>query len=427
MRILVLTPTERENRNMEAALERASSLKNDYTVVRCGIGKACAAASTARALCSSGRPFDMLAVIGYAASAEGRRQGEVVMPRRARYHDCIIPDGFIPEMTGEYALCGRDEDTVFTGDSFVGADMIRAIKSRFAQPRALFDMGDHGRMSDCRALRRCARRSGQDDIGRSRVGTQRTLLRRVRRYAFGFFDIRRPPSKRYRFNADDVGRVVDDRYMSETISGNSQWNGLDMPRRLWAIMAVAFGVSASVISGAIVNVALPTFSAEMSVSSADSVWAINSYQLAIVMTLLIFSNLGDIVGYRRIYISGLVLFTLASLGCALAGSFTMLILCRIVEGVGAAAVTSINTTIIRIIYPRDRLARGLGINATIVAVSSVAGPSLAAAILSVASWHWLSLPSTSLSASLLSYSAIGFCRRTRSGSSGGVWTGATAC
>ncbi len=55
--------------------------------------------------------------------------------------------------------------------------------------------------------------------------------------------------------------------MSETISGNSQWNGLDMPRRLWAIMAVAFGVSASVISGAIVNVALPTFSAEMSVSS----------------------------------------------------------------------------------------------------------------------------------------------------------------
>ena len=177
--------------------------------------------------------------------------------------------------------------------------------------------------------------------------------------------------------------------MSETISGNSQWNGLDMPRRLWAIMAVAFGVSASVISGAIVNVALPTFSAEMSVSSADSVWAINSYQLAIVMTLLIFSNLGDIVGYRRIYISGLVLFTLASLGCALAGSFTTLILCRIVEGVGAAAVTSINTTIIRIIYPRDRLARGLGINATIVAVSSVAGPSLAAAILSVASWHWL--------------------------------------
>lgn len=173
--------------------------------------------------------------------------------------------------------------------------------------------------------------------------------------------------------------------MSETISGNSQWNGLDMPRRLWAIMAVAFGVSASVISGAIVNVALPTFSAEMSVSSADSVWAINSYQLAIVMTLLIFSNLGDIVGYRRIYISGLVLFTLASLGCALAGSFTTLILCRIVEGVGAAAVTSINTTIIRIIYPRDRLARGLGINATIVAVSSVAGPSLAAAILSVAS------------------------------------------
>jgi len=60
--------------------------------------------------------------------------------------------------------------------------------------------------------------------------------------------------------------------MSETISGNSQWNGLDMPRRLWAIMAVAFGVAASVISGAIVNVALPTFSAEMSVSSVTAAY-----------------------------------------------------------------------------------------------------------------------------------------------------------
>lgn len=172
-------------------------------------------------------------------------------------------------------------------------------------------------------------------------------------------------------------------------AGAAEWDGLAMPRRVWAILAVAFGVSASVISGAIVNVALPTFCAEMDVTSSESVWAVNSYQLAIVMTLLIFSNLGDMIGYRRIYITGLILFTLASLGCALATDFTMLIACRVVEGIGAAAVTSINTTIIRIIYPRNRLARGLGLNATIVAVSSVAGPSLAAAVLAVASWHWL--------------------------------------
>ena len=67
----------------------------------------------------------------------------------------------------------------------------------------------------------------------------------------------------------------------------------------------------------------------------------------------------------------------------------MLIAMRVIQGFGGAAVVSINTSIIRIIYPRDQLGRGMGINATVVAIASVAGPTLAAAILSMASWHWL--------------------------------------
>lgn len=196
--------------------------------------------------------------------------------------------------------------------------------------------------------------------------------------------------------------------MNRTVTGDLDWNGIAMPRRLYAILAVAFGVSSSVISGAIINIALPTFCTEMNVSSADSVWLVNSYQLATVMTLLIFSNLGDIIGYRRIYVAGLMLFTAASLGCALSTGFTMLIIFRTCAGVGAAAVTSVNTTLIRIIYPRNRLARGLGLNATVVAVSSVIGPPLAAAVLSFASWHWLfaiNIP-IGLTALALSYSFL---------------------
>ena len=116
---------------------------------------------------------------------------------------------------------------------------------------------------------------------------------------------------------------------------------------------------------------------------------VNAYQLAIVVSLLSFSTLGDVVGYRRIYIGGLVFFTLSSVGCAFAGSLEMLIAMRVIQGFGGAAVVSINTSIIRIIYPRDQLGRGMGINATVVAIASVAGPTLAAAILSMASWHWL--------------------------------------
>lgn len=169
----------------------------------------------------------------------------------------------------------------------------------------------------------------------------------------------------------------------------SEWDGLPMPRRIWAIIAVTFGVSLSVLDGAIANVALPTIAGLLNISSANSIWIVNAYQLAIVVSLLSFSALGDVVGYRKIYIGGLIVFTLASAGCALSDSLATLVAARVCQGCGAAAVTSVNTTLIRIIYPKRFLGRGMGLNATVVAVSSVAGPTIAAGILSIAPWQWL--------------------------------------
>lgn len=176
---------------------------------------------------------------------------------------------------------------------------------------------------------------------------------------------------------------------NSTLAGNGAWNGLPMPRRLWAILAVAFGVSLSVLDGTIANVALPTIAGELGISSANSIWIVNAYQLAIMVTLLSFSALGDVVGYRRVYLGGLAVFTVASVGCALSSSLTTLVVARVVQGFGSAAITSVNTSLIRTIYPRTKLGRGMGINATVVAVSSVAGPTIAAGILSLAPWPWL--------------------------------------
>lgn len=184
-------------------------------------------------------------------------------------------------------------------------------------------------------------------------------------------------------------KVTDGRMAANAPIGAGEWDGLPMPRRVWAILAVTFGVSLSVLDGAIANVALPTIGQLLDVSAADSIWIVNSYQLAIVVSLLTFSALGDIIGYRKVYIGGLLLFTAASVVCAMSDSFGMLVAARVGQGIGAAAVTSVNTTIIRVIYPRRHLGRGLGLNATVVAVSSVAGPTIAAGILSVASWQWL--------------------------------------
>ena len=81
-------------------------------------------------------------------------------------------------------------------------------------------------------------------------------------------------------------------------------DGIPMPRRLWAILAVAFGVSLSVIDSTIANVALPTISRALGISSADSIWIVNAYQLAIMVSLLSLSALGDLIGYRKVYICG---------------------------------------------------------------------------------------------------------------------------
>lgn len=140
MRILICAPTSREFRAMQYALDHASSLKHTYDLKEVGIGKALSSAGVSRALTLATEPYDMLAVVGFAASALGRKQGDIVMPSCAIHHDAIIPEGFCPEITDPRSLRGGDKETVFTGDSFVNADIIREIKQRFGVECGLFDM-----------------------------------------------------------------------------------------------------------------------------------------------------------------------------------------------------------------------------------------------------------------------------------------------
>ncbi len=154
-------------------------------------------------------------------------------------------------------------------------------------------------------------------------------------------------------------------------------DGLPVPQRYGAILTIVIGITMAVLDGAIANVALPTIARDLHASPASSIWVVNAYQIAIVISLLTLSFLGDMFGYRRVYQCGLVLFTLT--------------LARVAQGFGGAALMSVNTALIRLIYPQRQLGRGMGINSFVVAVSSAAGPTIAAAILSVASWQWLFL------------------------------------
>lgn len=165
--------------------------------------------------------------------------------------------------------------------------------------------------------------------------------------------------------------------------------GLPLPQRYRAIVCVALGITLAVLDGAIANVALPTIARDLRASDAASIWIVNAYQLAVTISLLPLASLGERIGYRRIYIGGLALFTAASLGCSLAGSLPALAVMRVIQGFGAAGIMSVNAALVRMIYPSSLLGRGLSINTMVVALSSALGPTVVSAVLSVASWPWL--------------------------------------
>lgn len=166
-------------------------------------------------------------------------------------------------------------------------------------------------------------------------------------------------------------------------------DGLPQPRRNWAMVVIALGMTMAVLDGAIANVALPTIAKDLNVNPANSIWVVNAFQLAMTISLLAFSSLGDLWGYKRTYVVGLGMFTITSLICALSDSFITLVIARGLQGFSAAAITSVNTALLRIIYPSRLLPRGMGINGLIIAVAAAAGPTVAAAILAVANWPWL--------------------------------------
>ena len=166
-------------------------------------------------------------------------------------------------------------------------------------------------------------------------------------------------------------------------------DGLLQPQRGWAVLTIAIGLIVSVMDGAIANVALPTIARDLNASAAFSIWIVNGYQLAITISLLPLASLGEIIGYRRIYIAGLLLFTVASLFCVLAHTLTLLTIARILQGFGAAGIMSVNMALVRHIYPRAMLGHGIGINAMVVAVSAAVGPTIAAGILAVGPWPYL--------------------------------------
>ncbi|MDE5878187.1 MAG: MFS transporter [Muribaculaceae bacterium] len=162
-------------------------------------------------------------------------------------------------------------------------------------------------------------------------------------------------------------------------------------RKYIAIIAILLVLVMTVLDVTLVNVSLPVLAEDFAISDSVIVWIVTVYQLVITVLLLPLSSAGDLYSYRRNFLTGVIIFTIASALCAASQTFSMIIVARALQGVGAACVMSVNIALTRLIYPRDILGRGLALNAMVIAIATAAGPTIAGCILSVASWHWLFL------------------------------------
>ncbi|OUJ01981.1 MFS transporter [Acetobacter cibinongensis] len=166
-------------------------------------------------------------------------------------------------------------------------------------------------------------------------------------------------------------------------------DGLHGSARAWATFAVSLSVLLALLDYAIANVALPDIAVDLKASASSSIWVVNAYQLASLVSLLPLAALGSKVGFARLCRVGIVIFMASSLLCAMATSLPILAGARAVQGIGGACIMSVNIALVRFIYPHAEIGRGIALNGVVVAVGVALGPTAAAGILSIASWPWL--------------------------------------
>ncbi|RDB44871.1 MFS transporter [Halomonas sp. DQ26W] len=166
-------------------------------------------------------------------------------------------------------------------------------------------------------------------------------------------------------------------------------DGLPGPERRLAVLALVLGTLMAVVDTTMINLALPSIARDLEISAARAVWVSNLYQIVCAAFLLVFASFSEMVSRRRLYVAGLALFVVASLGAALSRSLELLLMFRALQGLGAAATLSIGPSLYRSIFPTRLLGSALGLSALIVAGGYASGPALGGLVLSVANWPWL--------------------------------------
>jgi EmrB/QacA subfamily drug resistance transporter len=145
----------------------------------------------------------------------------------------------------------------------------------------------------------------------------------------------------------------------------------------------------------IVNAAVPVIMKSLDTGIGSALWILNAYLLAFATLLIVFGRLGDVVGPRRMFVVGLAVFAIASLGCALSQNSPELIGARTVQGIGAAMLAPQALVLITVIFPPERRGAALGIFVSVAGLAAISGPTLGGFLITDLGWQsifYLNLP-----------------------------------